>query len=330
MTTEAPTLMDVARAAGVSRSAVSRVLNDEPGVAPEVRDRVRRLIAELGYRPNAMARALARGHAADLVELVVIERDHRTFGANPHYGRIMTGVLDALAGTDVQMRVVVADEARVVAAVTETPRTRAVGSVLVNVAPDLAAELARHRDRIVSMGRSAPRVPYAEPENANGVRAAIQHLYALGRRRIAAIHGPQNGTCGVERRLGYLDAMAELGLPTYSAAGDFTRETALASTRRLIGAEPEIDAIVAACDQSALGALQALTEAGRRVPDDVALVGFDNGILAVSANPPLTSVHHPVEEVAATATRQLLQRRQDLSWHAAFPTPLVVRKSSVG
>jgi DNA-binding LacI/PurR family transcriptional regulator len=323
------TLADVARAAGVSRTAVSRVINREPGVAPDVRQRVEEVISSLGYRPNPVARALATG-SADVVELIVIERDRRAFGVNPHYGRVMAGILEGLAGTDVQLRINIVDRANTAASLADTARTPALGSVLVNVSPELAEELARGRERMVSLGRSAPGIPSLTAENENGVRSAIRHLYALGRRRIAAIHGPAGNSCAVGRRDGYLDAMAEVGLTPVTADGNFTREAGAEATRRLLVAHPDLDAIFSACDQTATGALQALVESGRRVPEDVALVGFDDSVLAASASPPLTSVHQPVERIAASATRLLLQPRMDGGQQDAFPTALAIRKSSAG
>jgi DNA-binding LacI/PurR family transcriptional regulator len=321
------TLADVARAAGVSRSTVSRVINREAGVAPGVRARVEELVASLGYRPNPVARALATG-SADVVELIVVESDRRAFGTNPHYGRVVAGILEALDGTAVRLHVTVVDPVRAAAALADSARTPALGSLLVNVPAELAEELARGRKRVVSMGRSAARVPFLEPENANGARAAVRHLYALGRRRIAAIHGPAGNSCAVGRRDGYLDATSTAGLAPRTANGNFSRTEGAEATRRLLAAHPDLDAIFAACDQTATGALQALVESGRRVPEDVALVGFDDTVLAASASPPMTSVHQPVEEIAASGTRMLLQRHLDRWQRDAFPTPLAIRKSS--
>ncbi|MEV4627530.1 LacI family DNA-binding transcriptional regulator [Micromonospora sp. NPDC049523] len=323
------TLADVARAAGVSRSSVSRVINREPGVAPEVRQRVEEVISTLGYRPNPVARALATG-SADVVELVVVERDRRSFGANPHYGRVVAGILEGLADTDVQLRINVVEKGAPAAALAVATRSPGLGSVLVNVSPALAEDLSRDRERMVSMGRSAPGIPSFTAENENGVRSAIRHLYALGRRRIAAIHGPMKNPCAVGRRDGYFDAIAQLGLTPITADGDFSRETGAEATRRLLATHPDLDAIFCACDQTATGALQVLMESGRRVPDDVALVGFDDSVLAAAASPPLTSVHQPVEQIAASATRLLLQRRMDTWQRDAFPTALAIRKSSAG
>jgi len=323
-----PTLDDVARVAGVSRSTVSRVVNREPGVAVRARQRVDHAIAELDYRPNAAARALASGRS-DIIDLVVID-DHPTqFGANPYYPRVLTGILNVLAGTDVQMRVSVVSERDAPTRLPEIADAAGLGTILVNVTPPLAERTVRNRNRVVSLGRSAPRIPSIDPDNAAGAQAAIRHLYAVGRRRVAAIHGPLSVSCAVGRRDGYLTAIAEAGLAPISADGGFCREDGVRATRQLLAAHPDLDAIFASCDLTATGVLQALAEAGRRVPDDVAVVGFDDSALAVCTTPPLTSVCQPVERIAELATRALLDRQVNARWQHTLPVNLTVRQSTV-
>jgi DNA-binding LacI/PurR family transcriptional regulator len=122
--------------------------------------------------------------------------------------------------------------------------------------------------------------------------------------------------------------MREAGLRPLWAVGDYSREGGVTATRRLLAEQPDLDAIFAACDLSAVGALQALAEAGRRVPDDVAVVGFDGSLLAACTNPPLTSVAQPVEEMTANAVRQLLANQVTDRWYRSFPVTLSVRQST--
>lgn len=309
------TLDDVARAAGVSRATVSRVVNHQPGVAPECRRRVRQVIDELGYRPHLGARALANGQAG-VVDLVIVDDDPDALSANPHYARVIAGVVTALADTDVHLRV------RLGATGSDV---RPLGTLLVNGPPALAARLHR-TGRVVSLGRSAPRVPFVEPDNAAGARAAVAHLWRLGCRRIAAVHGPAANPCAVDRRDGYLAAVRDAGLRPLSYQGDFTGPTALRQARRLLAEHPDVDAVFAACDRTATAVLRALTESGRRVPDDVAVVGFDDSVLAAAASVPLTSVRQPVEQIAAAATRALLQPGRRVV--SRMPVELVVRAST--
>jgi DNA-binding LacI/PurR family transcriptional regulator len=324
-----PTLEDVARRAGVSRSTVSRVVNRQGEVAPDVRRRVERAIARMGYQPHGAARALASGRV-EAVDLVVIDDCAPNFGMNPYYPRVVAGVLAALAGTEARLRLHVVDEAAGAATLAEVAVGTGLGAVLVNVPAAMAEEFYRQSDRAVSLGRSAPGVPFVDAENAAGAEGAIRHLYRTGRHRIAAINGPQTHPCAVGRRHGYLSAMADVGLSPISLAGDFRREVGRNGARHLLATQPDIDAIFAGCDLMATGVLQALAELGRRVPDDVAVVGFDDCVLAACATPPLTSVNQPVEEIAAIATEALLHRQAKPRWERIMPTSLTIRQSSTG
>ncbi len=306
-----PTLEDVARLAGVSRSTVSRVINRQPGVAPAHRRLVQEAITELDYRPHLGARALASGRA-DTLDLVILDDDPDALSANPHYARVIAGVVKALAGKDVRL------EIRLNGTVGS-----GFGAVLVNVRPELAAQLRRGYGWVVSMGRSASRVSSIEPDNADGGRLAVDHLYRAGRRRIAVIGGPESNPCAVDRSEGGLRAIREAGLEPLAVPGDFTMATAERVTRRLIVEHPDVDAVFAACDLTAAGAVRALTASGRRVPGDVAVVGFDDGVVAASAG--LTSVRQTVEENAALAARMVLARE---CRRVTVPVSLTVRESS--
>jgi DNA-binding LacI/PurR family transcriptional regulator len=322
------TLTDVAAEAGVSKAAVSRVINNAPGVSPRTREHVRQVIARLGYRPDPVARALASGHG-DVVELVVVD-DAAIFGASPYYGRVTAGMLQELAGGNAQLRVHVVDEAGAAALLARIAETVSLGVLFVNVAPGLAAEFHARCERVVSMGPSAPGIPFIGLANADGAYAAVRHLYDTGRRRIAALHGQDSNPDAAGRREGYCRAVRDFDLPDISATGKFRRESGYELTHQLLAGEPELDAIFVACDLMATGAMQALTDAGRQVPGDVAVVGFDDSVIAECANPPLTSVHQPVEEMAAAATRALVNRQLAPHWQCVFPAPLRVRQSSAG
>ena len=313
-----PTLEDVARVAGVSRSTVSRVINSQPGVAPAHRLLVQEAIVELGYRPHLGARALASGRA-DSLDLVILDDDPEALSANPHYARVIAGVVKALAGKDVRLQIRLAPSARPSAA----GPAAGLGAVLVNVPPELAQQLRRGYGWVVSMGRSASRVSSIEPDNADGGRLAVDHLYRAGRRRIAVISGPEGNPCAVDRSEGGLRAIRDAGLEPLVGQGDFTMATAERVTRRLIAEHPDVDAVFAACDMTAAGALRALAASGRRVPDDVAVVGFDDGVIAASAG--LTSVRQTVEENAALAASMVLARE---CRRVTVPVSLTVRESS--
>jgi DNA-binding LacI/PurR family transcriptional regulator len=321
-----PTLADVAAVAGVSKAAVSRVINDAPGVSPHTRERVGQVIFELGYRPDPVARALAVGHG-EVVELIVVD-EASIFGDSPYYGRVTAGILQELTGTNAQLRVHVVEEPGAAALLDRIAITVSLGVLLINVTPALAAAFYARCDRVVSMGPSAPGVPFIGVANADGAYAAVTHLYRTGRRRIGALHGQADNADAAGRREGYRRAVRDLGLPDISAVGKFRRGSGYQVGARLLAAEPDLDALFVGCDLMAAGAMQALADAGRRVPRDVAVVGFDDSVIAACTTPPMSSVRQPVEEMAAAATRALLRRQLAPHWRCEFPADLQTRQSS--
>jgi DNA-binding LacI/PurR family transcriptional regulator len=314
-----PKLDDVARLAGVSRTTASRAINGQPGTTDEVRARVRDAATRLGFRAHTAARALASGQgavaAAESIEILIVDPDPNALGAKPYYGRVMTGVMRALSNLDVSVRL------RVVPSPPATDDRPPFGRLLINVPAPAAA--AMRRTRSVSLGRSAPGIAYVAPDNEDGARQAAAHLISTGRRRIGAVFGPDM-PCADERKAGFLDLAASSGLNVARRDGDFTRATAYQATRSLLEQHPDLDAIFAACDVTAIGVLQALRDAGRRVPDDVALVGFDGSSLSEAAD--LSSVYVPAEEEAARAVSALLDPA--LAPAGRLPTTLAVRGSS--
>ncbi|WP_436531656.1 LacI family DNA-binding transcriptional regulator [Actinoplanes sp. HUAS TT8] len=323
------TIEDVARAAGVSRSTVSRVLNNRPGVNDTVRREVKATIAELGYVPDQTARALAsRQHPAIDVVAVTHGSSVGWLGSHPYYSRVLAGVMTALDGRDVQLRVHRIGRDDAAEAVDVIAERATAGLVLADAPPALAARLRKLGTRMVSLVATATSVPTVEADNAGGAYAAVKFLHDLGRRRIAAIHGPDDTSCGVNRRAGYMRAIEELGLPDLSDGGSFRREAGFDAAHRLLDRHPDIDAVFVACDLMAAGAVQAISATGRSIPQDVSLVGFDDSIAAVCTNPPLTTMRMPVEEMAATATRLLLDDTVPAGYHQRFPVALVQRAST--
>ncbi|WP_229071046.1 LacI family DNA-binding transcriptional regulator [Actinoplanes sp. DH11] len=312
-----PTLADVARVAGVSRATASRAMNGRYGTSPEMRDHVRAVAARLGFEPHAVARALATGTGTtgrEHVEVLIVDPDPDALSTKPFYGRALTGAMRALGDLALQVR-----QVPVPPAGDEDPPF---GRLLINMPGAVSAAYAR-RGRTVSLGRSAPGVTFVAPDNDSGGYQAATHLVTTGRRRIGAVFGPPT-PCADERKAGFLRLAAAAGQSVTAAGGDFTQARAYAATRELLAREPGLDAVFAACDVTAMGVLRALREAGRRVPDDVAVVGFDGSALAVAAD--LSSVYMPVEDEAAAAVEQLLD--PDRPAPGRLPTTLTVRGSS--
>jgi DNA-binding LacI/PurR family transcriptional regulator len=320
MTERRPTLADVARVAGVSRTTASRALNGAYGTSETTRDWVRGVAARLGFEPHSVARALATGRASagsrERIEILIVDADPAALSAKPFYGRVLTGAMQALGGQDIALEVRRVDTPPPVG--TDPP----FGRLLINMPGPAGAAYAR-QCRTVALGRSASGVTFVAPDNDSGGHQAAAHLVNSGRRRIGAVFGPPT-PCAHERRAGFLRVMAGAGQAVVAADGDFTRSRAYAATRELLAREPGLDAVFASCDVSAMGVLQALREAGRRVPHDVAVVGFDGSALAEAAD--LSSVYMPVEEEAASAVRHLLDPARPAP--GRLPTTLAVRGSS--
>jgi DNA-binding LacI/PurR family transcriptional regulator len=326
-----PTINDVARAAGVSRATASRVVNNAPGASDPMRARVHAVVAELGYQPNETARALASGRrrAVDVIAMTS-GAGAGWLGTHPYFSRVLAGMMPVLEGVDAQLRLHPVNRETAADAIEEIAANATLGVVLADATPTLATRLYRRCRRVVSMVPTAASVPGMEADNTGGAYAAVNELHRLGRRRIAAIHGPADNSCAIDRRLGYLRALEDLGLTAVGADGDFHREGGHVAALRLLEQDPGIDAMFVACDLMAAGAVQAISATGRRVPEDVSIIGFDDSIAAVCTNPPLTTMRLPVEEMAAAATRLLLDGKPIAGHRRHFPVELVVRQSTQG
>jgi DNA-binding LacI/PurR family transcriptional regulator len=297
---------------------------------------VERAVAKLGYVPNRAARSLVT-RRADSVALVVSE-PHARFFSEPFFAGMVRGVSAALAETGVQLQLLIAHdvgdrgrlERHVVGGHVD-------GVLLASLHGDdpLPGTLERAGVPAVLVGRPAGAGPasYVDADNRGGARKAVDHLARRGRRRIAAITGPQDMGVGQDRLDGYRDGLAAAGLAAADLveAGDFTEEGGAAAMGRLLARPgPPVDAVFAASDLMAAGALRALRAAGRRVPDDVAVVGFEDSAVARYAQPPLTTVRQPIEEMGRQAARLLLAKvaGETGRMHLILDVELVVRASA--
>ncbi|MEU6916620.1 LacI family DNA-binding transcriptional regulator [Streptomyces olindensis] len=312
-----PTLEEVAARAGVGRGTVSRVINGSPRVSDATRAAVEAAVAELGYVPNTAARALA-ANRTDAIALVVPEPETRFF-SEPYFSDMLKGVGAALGDTEMQLLLIFAGSDRERRRLAQYLAAHRVdGVLLVSVhaddpLPDLLAQL--EIPAVISGPRSsAETLPSVDSDNYGGARQAVEHLLSRGRRRIAHITGRLD-VYGAQRRVdGYREAMIDAGLGADEALiepGDFTEEGGHRAMAALLERDPGLDAVFAASDVTAAGARQALREAGRRIPDDVALVGYDDSAIARHMEPPLTSVRQPIEEMGRRMIDLLLTEVAD-------------------
>jgi LacI family transcriptional regulator len=328
------TLEEIARLAGVSRSTVSRVINQHPNVRPEVRERVWRVIREVGYYPHAAARNLVT-RRSQIVGVVIPETLPKVFG-DPYFPVVLHAISEALAERGYLLVLSLLTPQQEEDFYRRALRGRVVdGIILVSArtTDPLIARAYREGLPVVSIGRypEEPNVSYVDVDNVEGARVATEHLLRLGRRRVATIAGPQTMAPGVDRLEGYRIAMQAWGIhppPEWIAEGDFTEAGGYIAMRRLLPAHP--DAVFVASDLMAVGALKAIREAGLRVPDDIALVGYDDVELARYTDPPLTTVRQPIAELGRVAVRLLLRQLEEGArdpQRVILPTELVIRTS---
>ncbi|MEU4233016.1 LacI family DNA-binding transcriptional regulator [Nonomuraea sp. NPDC026600] len=328
-----PTLEAVAARAGVSRATASRVVNGQTTVAPDIRDAVLRAIDELGYLPNPAARSLVT-QRTDSIALVVSEPPTRVFSDDPMFATAIRSASVELEAADKQVVLMLASSAKSHARVERYIAGGHVDGVMLismHGADPLPTALSRLRVPVVSYGRPAVPIdiPYVDNDNVGGAESAVRHLVESGRRRIATIAGPQDMIGGQDRLTGYRNILRDSDRRSIVAVGDFTRESGAVAMRQLLGDDPGLDAVFVANDLMAVGALQSLRLAGRRVPDDVAVVGFDDIEAAKYTEPPLTTVRHPVADQAAAMVQLLLGLFTGGSAEPIIlPTELVVRESA--
>lgn len=332
-----PTLEAVAARAGVGRGTVSRVVNGSPKVSEAAKEAVLRAIDELGYVPNRAARTLVT-RRTDSIALVVSESEERIF-AEPFFAKIIRGVTAALADTGLQLLLTFARSRDERIRLAQYLTGQHVDGVLLislhgdDPLPD-RLEAAGLPTVLGGVPVGLSPVSFVDVDNRGGARRAVEHLLDTGRRTISTLAGPLDMTAGVYRLEGYRDALEAAGVKVSEELvgyGDFSESSGAAAMADLLDRRGDIDAVFAASDPMALGAMRIIKESGRRIPDDVAVVGFDDSPVGPHTDPPLSTVHQPVEEMGQRMTRLLLARISgepigELS--AILPTHLIVRDSS--
>jgi DNA-binding LacI/PurR family transcriptional regulator len=343
VTPVAPTLEDVARLAGVSRATVSRVVNGKRNVDPVIQEAVRQAVTAIGYVPNSAARSLItrRTGAVALVVSGAGEGQEEAFRSqvftDPFFSRVISGVLGYLRARTMNPVLMLAetDQARD-QVLSYLRQGNADGTLLVSThaADPLPGLLVQAGLPAVLFARPELSVPigFVDLAHQEGARLAADHLVAAGCRRVVSICGPLDVRAARERQDGFREAMARHGEPLVPAVpGNFTQDSGEAAMRRLLAEVPDLDGVFAANDLMASGALHALREAGRLVPQQVRVVGFDDSSAAAASRPALTTVRQPVEEMAAMMAKLLLERIDEPSLpprSVIFDPVLVVRQSA--
>jgi LacI family transcriptional regulator len=309
------TLEEIAKLAGVSRSTVSRVVNDQPNVREEVRERVRKVIHDTGYQPYAAARSLVTRRTRIIG--VIIPEALSTLFTDPFFSLLLQGVTGACNTHDYHLMLYLfkgpADQGEMYRRVVGSGHLDGVIVASTRMEDPLIPKLLQDRVPFVLVGRHTDeRVSYVDVDNVAGARMAVEHLIRTGHHRIATITGPLNMTSGQDRLEGYLQALERQRLPVDEALiveGNFTEASSMAAARRLLSLS--VTGIFAASDIMAVGALKVIREAGLKVPLDVALVGFDDVPIASALQPALTTVRQPIVQMGSMAADLLMSFLED-------------------
>ncbi|MDF2581224.1 MAG: LacI family transcriptional regulator [Microbacterium sp.] len=332
-TRTAATIEEVAAVAGVSRSTVSRVVNGSTAVSPAALESVRRAIAELNYVPNRAARSLA-SRSTLAIALVVPEDTNRVFG-DPFFASVVSGINSRISRSDYVLNLIMAS-ADPGDKTAQYVRSGAVdGAIIVSHhTSDTFIERIAAAVPVVYGGRpvrSRGGDYYIDVDNVAGARDATAYLIGRGCRHIGAITGPPSMPAGVDRAEGYRVALAESGLtPAPVVQGDFTTESGAAAMRAILAAGEPLDGLFVASDLMARGAMQVLAAEGIRIPDEVAVMGFDDSPVALTTEPQLTTMRQPSFTQGECMADVLLARLAGMSPPEVtiLDTELVVRGSA--
>ena len=327
-------LEQIAKLSGVSRSTVSRVINNDPNVSEVTREKVLQVVKRVNYTPNAAARGLAAGRTHVLG--LVIPMGVSALFTDPYFPILIQGVSAACNAREYSVMLWLAEpeyERRMIRQIMYSGLVDGVivSSMLMN--DQLVQALAGGELPFMLVGRhpTDTRVSYVDSDNVGGAREAVTHLLRLGRMRVATITGPQNMIAGADRLHGYLLALRDRNLlsdPDWIVEGDFTETGGYRAMQQLLPRRP--DAVFVASDMIAVGAMRTLREAGLRIPEDVALVGFDDLPPAARTEPALTTVRQPTYRLGTTtvdALLDLIDHPDSFPRRIVLPTELVVRAS---
>lgn len=328
-----PTMDDVAAVAGVSRGTVSRVLNGGHNVSRPAAEAVRKAIRQTGYVVNQHARSLVTQRSQS-VAFVLTEPQERLF-EDPNFSLLMHGCTQALAEHDITLVMTIAGTPDERARVTRYLTSGHVdGALLVSThrGNPLLDDLTAHEVPVVACGKPIGherRVAYVAVDERDGARQMVEYLVGLGRQRIGMITGPLDTAGGIERLAGYREVLGDAADPALVVTGDYTRASGESAMERLLVQAPDVDAVFVASDLTAAGALTALRRAGRSVPGDIAVGGFDDSSIALTSQPALTTIRQPFARISAEMVRLLLGLMSGQAPSAVtLPAELVVRESA--
>ena len=328
------TLEDVARMSGVSRSTVSRVINRHYHVSESTRVKVEAVIRSVGFQPNLAARSLAVGRTQVLG--LVIPTAVTAIFSDPYFPLVIQGASSACNALDYSVMLWLAEpeyERKTIGQILHNGLMDGVIVTAMLVDDPLIERLSESKKPFITIGRhpTNENINYVDVDNRSGAQQAVSHILRTGRRRVAVINGPESTAHSWERFQGCKDALRQRGLsllPELVAQGDFSESSGYFAMQQLLPQHP--DAVFVASDAMALGSMRAIQEAGLGIPEDIAVVGFDDIPAAAISKPSLTTIRQPIQRMGSLAAEILIDMIEHPSpqpRHLVLPTELVVRSS---
>lgn len=331
------TLNDVAKEAGVSTATVSRVVNDHPHVSQKVRDKVLEVIDEIGYNPHIAARSLASKKTRNIG--LVFPNSIHSFFTDPYFPRLTEGIALACNENDYTLSLFIFHteelEKKLIPRIIRGGLVDGIVVQTTRIEDNLLSKIAEGDIPFVVAGKpmTLPDASYIDVDNLNGAYNAVAHLIRGGKEHIGIVTGPLNSASGRDRLAGYKKALRERSIPlddSLITEGDYTEDAGYYGAKNLLKNNQNLDAIFAASDSMAIGVLKALRESSISVPEEVAVVGFDDLPPSRSATPSLTTVRQPIRRFGVQAVEILLdiiKNGEEPPRQVVLETELVIRQS---
>ncbi len=330
------TLEDIARFSGFSRSTVSRVINGDDYVKEDTRQRILEVIQHHNFQPNLGARSLAGGRTGVLG--LVIPAAVSTIFSDLYFPQFIRGVSAGCNTQNYSMMLWLVEpqyEQRTMREILHNGLLDGVIMSSMTMNDPILESLFDSKMPFITIGRHPTHdINYLDVDNVKSTASAVRHLAQLGRKRIASITGPHNKIAGYDRYMGYIQGLEESGLPLLPELvieANFTEEGGYEAMQLLIELKP--DAVFAASDTMAMGALRALSETDLRVPEDVSVVGYDDVPLASRTTPPLTTVRQSLQNMGSAAVEaltEIIRHPSEKPRHILLETELIIRESCGG